>query len=71
MPLSLPLQSYGQDLASTVMLPTADGFLEWQEAPELAEVINARFDLPRPIVAGILALIRATKASREVAKSHK
>jgi hypothetical protein len=41
-----------------VMLPTPDGFMQWQEAPELAEIINAWFELPGPIVAGILAMIR-------------
>jgi hypothetical protein len=41
----------------------ADGFLEWRDAPELAEVINAWFDLPYPVVTGILAMIRAIKIS--------
>jgi hypothetical protein len=59
---SLSPASDSSESADVVVPPNTDGFMEWQQAPELAEVINAWFNLPRPIVAGILALIRATKA---------
>jgi hypothetical protein len=39
----------------------AYGAMRWQEAPELAEIINAWFELPRPIATEILAMIRASR----------
>jgi len=41
-----------------------------QEAFELADVIDARFELPRPIVAAILAMIRTANRSFGVAAAH-
>lgn len=66
LPISLPIENPTWDSTDLVMLPMHDGFMEWQEAPELAEVINCWFDLPRPIVAAILAMIRASRSSSDV-----
>jgi len=47
------------------MLPTTDGFMEWQEAPELAELINAWFDLPRHVIDSVMLLIRSARGQTE------
>ena len=60
---SLPPASSGAKPSNRVILPAPDGFLQSQKDFELAEVINAWFDLPVPIVAGILAMIRAARQS--------
>ncbi len=39
--------------------------MEWQEAPELAEVVNVWFNLPRPIIAAILAMIRTSRRPKQ------
>jgi hypothetical protein len=61
-PASTPSASLTQSSESEqtdfVMLPTTDGFMEWQKAPELAEVINAWFNLSRAVVDDIFPIIR-------------
>jgi hypothetical protein len=33
--------------------------MQWREVPELAEVINAWFNLPQPVIAKIITIVRA------------
>jgi hypothetical protein len=64
LPPSLPPDQSNHDAVGSVMLPTADGFMEWQEAPELAELINAWFDLPRHVIDSVMLLIRSVQRER-------
>jgi len=64
LPPNLPPNRSNQDAVGSVMLPTADGFMEWQEAPELAELINAWFDLPRHVIDSVMLLIRSAIRER-------
>jgi hypothetical protein len=57
----LPPDQSKQDVVGPVMLPTSDSFMEWQEAPELAEVINAWFDLPHHVIDSVMLLIRSAR----------